>query len=190
MSYASVTVSIQLSGSPATPVNAVFKTLQNVIPVVPIVTEAADLYMCVTPSPIDQVTTGNPLHYYIDIFDNGPGTASNVTFVADMPANTSFQSLTISAPEYTANVPAVGANGQIRFTVPALPPQYDLKCILSILPTGPVQRHHIVGQRQCRYDGQQFGRQQLYAGSPVHWAKKRSRNNAGRRPCDRRTRNG
>ncbi|MEO5914482.1 MAG: Ig-like domain-containing protein [Luteolibacter sp.] len=76
----------------------------------------ADLQITLSDSP-DPVIAGTELTYTLQLQNNGPLDADNVSITDTLPAGTSFVSL--SAPSgWSATTPAVGATGQITLTNP------------------------------------------------------------------------
>ncbi|MGA8408216.1 MAG: C25 family cysteine peptidase [Candidatus Acidiferrales bacterium] len=71
-----------------------------------------DLSITKTGSP-NPVTPGNNITYLLKFANNGPNSASNVTYTDTVPANTTFVSLAIPAGATCPTVPAVGGTGAI-----------------------------------------------------------------------------
>jgi uncharacterized repeat protein (TIGR01451 family) len=79
----------------------------------------ADLALSTSTSPSGQVLAGNNLVYTQTIANNGPATATTVTFTEATPANTTFQA--VNAPAgWTCVTPAVGGTGNVTCTNPSL----------------------------------------------------------------------
>jgi uncharacterized repeat protein (TIGR01451 family) len=78
----------------------------------------ADLALSTASTPLT-VYPGNDITYIQTVTNNGPGTASNLTFTEAVPTNTTFAS--ISAPAgWSCSTPAVGSTGTITCTVASL----------------------------------------------------------------------
>jgi uncharacterized repeat protein (TIGR01451 family) len=74
----------------------------------------ADLAVTKSDSP-DPVTAGSDLTYTLGVKNNGPNGASNVALSDDLPAGTSFKS--ISAPAgFSCTTPSVGSGGKVSCT--------------------------------------------------------------------------
>jgi uncharacterized delta-60 repeat protein/uncharacterized repeat protein (TIGR01451 family) len=58
------------------------------------------------------VTPGQSVGYTFDVVNNGPSIAGNVTFTLNLPANTTFQSLTAPAG-WSCTSPAIGGTGAV-----------------------------------------------------------------------------
>jgi uncharacterized repeat protein (TIGR01451 family) len=76
----------------------------------------ADLQLALSDSPVP-VIAGTNLTYTIEVGNNGPLDAENVTITDALPAGTTFVSLT-SPAGWSATTPAVGANGTVTITNP------------------------------------------------------------------------
>ncbi len=81
----------------------------------------ADLSLTKIDSP-DPVTAGTNLTYAIDLTNNGPSIADNVSWSDTLPAGTAFVSLS-AASGWSCSTPVVGSGG-------------DVSCSLSSLPVG------------------------------------------------------
>ncbi len=79
----------------------------------------ADLALSTSTSPTGQVLAGNDLTYTQTIANNGPATATTLTFTEAVPANTTFQSV-IAPAGWTCVTPAVGGTGTVTCTNPSL----------------------------------------------------------------------
>ncbi len=78
----------------------------------------ADLSVNITDAP-DPVAPGGNLSYPIAINNAGPESATDVVLTTQVPANTTFVSLTQpSAFQFTCTTPAVGGTGGISCTAP------------------------------------------------------------------------
>jgi uncharacterized repeat protein (TIGR01451 family) len=83
-------------------------------------TPDADLSATNTDTP-DPVAPGGTITYTQTITNNGPDTATTVTFSETLPASVAFVSFTQnSGPTFNCTTPAVGANGAITCTAPSL----------------------------------------------------------------------
>jgi uncharacterized repeat protein (TIGR01451 family) len=71
-----------------------------------------DLSVTSSASP-NPVTPGNNITFLLNFANNGPNSASNVTFTDTVPANTTFVSLTLPAGVTCPTLPAVGGTGAI-----------------------------------------------------------------------------
>jgi uncharacterized repeat protein (TIGR01451 family) len=71
-----------------------------------------DLSVTSTASP-NPVTPGNNITFLLNFANNGPNSASNVTFTDTVPANTTFVSLALPAGATCPTLPAVGGTGAI-----------------------------------------------------------------------------
>jgi uncharacterized repeat protein (TIGR01451 family) len=71
-----------------------------------------DLSVTSTASP-NPVTAGNNITFLLNFANNGPNSASNVTFTDTVPANTTFVSLVLPAGATCPTLPAVGGTGAI-----------------------------------------------------------------------------
>jgi len=76
----------------------------------------ADLQIALTDSP-DPVIAGTELTYVLELTNNGPLDADNVTVTDTLPAGTTFVSL-VAPTGWTATTPAVGSSGSISITRP------------------------------------------------------------------------
>ncbi|RYD18760.1 MAG: DUF11 domain-containing protein, partial [Verrucomicrobiaceae bacterium] len=76
----------------------------------------ADLQIAVTGSP-SPVVSGTELNYTIQVRNNGPLDAENVSISDALPAGTTFVGL-IAPAGWSATTPAVGANGTVTITNP------------------------------------------------------------------------
>ncbi len=80
----------------------------------------ADVSISTSTSPSGQVLAGNNLTYAQTITNNGPATATGLTFTELVPANTTYQS-TLAPAGWTCVTPAVGsAGGTVSCTNPSL----------------------------------------------------------------------
>ena len=70
-----------------------------------------------TPNP---VTAGNALTWSADLTNSGPGAATSVTVNGDVPAGTTFVSLTTPAG-FSCTTPAVGASGAVSCSIATFP---------------------------------------------------------------------
>jgi len=78
----------------------------------------ADVVLTTAASPTS-VLAGNDITYYQTISNNGPATATGLSFSETTPTNTTFQS--VSAPAgWTCTAPAVGSTGNINCTAASL----------------------------------------------------------------------
>jgi uncharacterized repeat protein (TIGR01451 family) len=78
----------------------------------------ADLALSTASTPLT-VYPGNDITYIQTVTNNGPATASNLTFTEAVPTNSTFAS--ISAPAgWTCTTPAVGATGTITCVSPSM----------------------------------------------------------------------
>ena len=80
----------------------------------------SDLAATLTDSP-DPVTAGTNLTYTIQVTNNGPSTAANVSLSDTLPAGTTFVSLSTPGG-WSASAPAVGATGSVSLTKAAVAP--------------------------------------------------------------------
>jgi len=71
-----------------------------------------DLSVTSSASP-NPVTPGNNITFLLNFANNGPSSASNVTYTDSVPANTTFVSLTLPAGATCPTLPAVGGTGAI-----------------------------------------------------------------------------
>jgi len=71
-----------------------------------------DLSVTSSASP-NPVTPGNNITFLLNFANNGPNSASNVTFTDTVPANTTFVSLALPAGATCTTLPAVGGTGAI-----------------------------------------------------------------------------
>ena len=71
-----------------------------------------DLSVTSSASP-NPVTPGNNITFLLNFANNGPSSASNVTFTDTVPANTTFVSLALPAGATCTTLPAVGGTGAI-----------------------------------------------------------------------------
>ncbi len=71
-----------------------------------------DLRVTKTGSP-NPVTSGNDITYQLNFANNGPNSATNVTYTDTVPANTTFVSLTLPAGATCPSLPPVGGTGAI-----------------------------------------------------------------------------
>ena len=71
-----------------------------------------DLSVTSSASP-NPVTAGNNITFLLNFANNGPNSASNVTFTDTVPANTTFVSLVLPAGTTCPTLPAVGGTGAI-----------------------------------------------------------------------------
>jgi uncharacterized repeat protein (TIGR01451 family) len=71
-----------------------------------------DLSVTSSASP-NPVTAGNNITFLLNFTNNGPNSASNVTFTDTVPANTTFVSLVLPAGATCPTLPAVGGTGAI-----------------------------------------------------------------------------
>jgi uncharacterized repeat protein (TIGR01451 family) len=71
-----------------------------------------DLSVTSSASP-NPVTPGNNITFLLNFANNGPNSASNVTFTDTVPANTTFVSLALPAGTTCTTLPAVGGTGAI-----------------------------------------------------------------------------
>lgn len=78
----------------------------------------SDLSITITDSP-DPVLAGNNITYAAVVRNNGPAAAANTYMTLGVPANTTFQSVTVPAG-WTCTTPAVGATGTITCTIGSL----------------------------------------------------------------------
>ncbi|NLF49740.1 MAG: sortase [Leptolinea sp.] len=78
---------------------------------------SADLSVNLTDSP-DPALAGNNLTYGISVSNIGPHPAANITLSGDLPAGTTFVSL--SAGGWSCTSPAVGSSGTVTCTIPSL----------------------------------------------------------------------
>jgi len=74
----------------------------------------ADLSVAKSHAPSGEVTSGTDVTWTIDVTNDGPNGAGNVIVGDDVPAGTSFVSL--SAPDWSCTTPAVGSSGVIECT--------------------------------------------------------------------------
>jgi uncharacterized repeat protein (TIGR01451 family) len=72
----------------------------------------ADLRVEKSHSPAGEVSAGTDVTWTIDVTNDGPNGAGNVTLNDDVPAGTSFVS--VSAPGWTCATPSVGSSGSIE----------------------------------------------------------------------------
>ncbi|HEY6770580.1 MAG TPA: hypothetical protein VI386_38035, partial [Candidatus Sulfotelmatobacter sp.] len=77
------------------------------------------------------VFSGNNIDYTQTITNNGPGTASTVSFTEAMPANTTFASVAIPAG-WSCTTPAVGATGTVNCTSATLASGSSANIIISV----------------------------------------------------------
>ena len=80
----------------------------------------SDLAVTLSDSP-DPVTAGTNLTYTIQVSNNGPSAASNVSLSDALPAGTTFVSLS-SPGGWSASTPAVGASGNVTLTKATVAP--------------------------------------------------------------------
>lgn len=59
------------------------------------------------------MTPGNNITFLLNFANNGPNSASNVTYTDTVPANTTFVSLVLPAGATCPTLPAVGGTGAI-----------------------------------------------------------------------------
>jgi uncharacterized repeat protein (TIGR01451 family)/CSLREA domain-containing protein len=93
----------------------------------------ADLSITKTGSP-NPVNVNASLTYTINVTNNGPASAANVTMTDVLPAGVTFQSLTSTAG-WTCTTPAVGANGTVTCTIASLANAAAGTFTLVVLPT-------------------------------------------------------
>ncbi|HSE63448.1 MAG TPA: IPT/TIG domain-containing protein [Thermoanaerobaculia bacterium] len=79
----------------------------------------ADLAITISDSP-DPVTSGGQLTYTIEVTNNGPGSAGNVTMTDPLPAGTTFVLCTTG--QGTCSGPSVGTNGTVTANIGQLAP--------------------------------------------------------------------
>lgn len=84
---------------------------------------SADLAITKTDAP-DPVTAGNNVTYTINVTNNGPSTASTVSWSDPLPGSTTFVSLSAAAG-WSCTTPAVGASGTITCSIATLPLRTD-----------------------------------------------------------------
>jgi uncharacterized repeat protein (TIGR01451 family) len=95
------------------------------------VTTSADLAASVTDSP-DPVTPGGNITYTINMSNDGPSDAANVSLTDTIPAGTTFVSLS-SPAGYTCTTPAAGGTGTVTCTMASLPADVESQTfILSV----------------------------------------------------------
>lgn len=81
----------------------------------------ADLAVTKTDSP-DPVIAGNNITYTINLINNGPSTAANVTVTDAVPANATFVSAVVTiGAGWGVAAPAVGSTGNVVFSKAAVP---------------------------------------------------------------------
>jgi uncharacterized repeat protein (TIGR01451 family) len=78
----------------------------------------ADLALNTAAAPLS-VFSGNDITYTQMVTNNGPATATGLTFLEAVPANTTFASISIPAG-WSCTTPAVGATGNVTCTDPSL----------------------------------------------------------------------
>jgi uncharacterized repeat protein (TIGR01451 family) len=74
----------------------------------------ADLALSTSSTPANALA-GNDITYVQTVTNNGPGTASSVSFVEAVPTNTTFASISVPSG-WSCTTPAVGATGNITCT--------------------------------------------------------------------------
>ncbi len=79
----------------------------------------ADLSLSTSSSPSGFVLAGDNLTYTETITNNGPATATGLSFTVSTPANTTFQAVQ-SPAGWTCTTPAVGGTGAITCTNPSM----------------------------------------------------------------------
>jgi bacillolysin len=91
-----ITNNVSVSGNETDP-NSSNNSESTDTTVNPTSSSSADLSLSVTDSP-DPIEVGNDLTYTLDVTNNGPDTATDVTLTDTLPASVSFVSVTPSAP--------------------------------------------------------------------------------------------
>lgn len=81
---------------------------------------SADLSITKTDSP-DPVVSGSDITYTIDVSNNGPDPALNVTVADAIPANTTFKSMS-APPGWSCITPSVGDSGTVTCMLSSLAP--------------------------------------------------------------------
>lgn len=84
------------------------------------VADSADLSVTNSPSPVPVQATNN-ITYTQTVVNNGPSTATGVTFTETTPPNTNFQSLTAPGT-WSCSHPTTGSAGTITCTIASLAP--------------------------------------------------------------------
>jgi len=79
----------------------------------------ADVSLSTSTAPSGFMLAGNNLTYVQSITNNGPATATSLSFSEATPANTTFQSV-LAPAGWTCATPAVGATGTVTCTNPTL----------------------------------------------------------------------
>ena len=80
--------------------------------------EQADLALSTAATPLS-VFAGNNITYTQTVTNNGPATATGVSFTEATPTNTTFQSVSVPAG-WTCTAPAVGATGNVNCTTTSM----------------------------------------------------------------------
>jgi uncharacterized repeat protein (TIGR01451 family) len=102
----------------------------------------SDLAVTIGDSP-DPVTAGTNLTYTIQLTNNGPSAATNVSLNDTLPAGTTFVSL-ISPGGWSATTPAVGANGTVTITKAAVAPAENATFTLVVNVAAAVTNGSII----------------------------------------------
>ncbi|MCU1230586.1 MAG: Extracellular nuclease, partial [Acidobacteria bacterium] len=92
--------------------------------------------VAVTKTAPANITPGSSIAYTINVTNNGPNLAQNVTLADTLPANTTFTSL--SAPAgWSCTTPAVGGTGAINCSVATLANAATATFTLTVATTAP-----------------------------------------------------
>lgn len=104
-----------------------------------IVSTEADLSIVKTDSP-NPVQAGANLTYTIEVENNGPSDAQNVSFSDAIPANTTFVSAVQNiGPAFSLFTPPVGGTGNVIGYIPTLPAGQDavFTIVVNVVPATP-----------------------------------------------------
>ena len=95
----------------------------------------ADLALSTAASP-STVLAGNNITYTQRVTNNGPGTASAVSFTEATPANTTFQSV-LAPVGWSCTTPPVGGTGNVNCTDPTMAPgsAADIIVVVNVAPS-------------------------------------------------------
>jgi uncharacterized repeat protein (TIGR01451 family) len=121
------TVNISNSNTDPTPANNTSTTTATV-------SISADV--AVTKTAPASITPGSSIAYTINVTNNGPNVAQNVTLADTLPANTTFTSL--SAPAgWSCTTPAIGGTGAINCSTATLASAATATFTLNVATTAP-----------------------------------------------------